>query len=522
MSLARREFGDFQTPPDLADAVLRAIGAGRGRWTRAIEPTCGGGSFIAALLRLPAPPREIRGIEIQPAHAEAARRVAAAAPAGVSAEIIEADIFRLDLARSLRWSSGGPLLVLGNPPWVTSAELGALGSSNLPPKSNLKGLRGIDALTGESNFDLAESVWLKLIRELAGETATIALLSKVSVARNVLAFCARESIPVEEAAIRRIDARRWFGAAVDACLFSVEMRPGAGRYEAAVYPDLEAERSGSRMGFAGGEPVEDLEAHGRARFADGRCPFEWRQGLKHDAAAIFELAGDGVRLRNGFGEEVDVEAHRLFPLLKCTDLHRQERPFPRRWVIVPQWRIGEDTARLEAEAPRLWRYLLRHRDRLDARRSSIYRGHPPFSVFGVGEYTFASWKVAVSGLHLGPRFRPIGPAGGRPVILDDTCYFIPAGSARRAALIAALLEAPATRDLIAALSPRGAKRPVTKKLLRRIDLRAILERGDPARILETAEAHLPALEDEADGGWPQRLEDLLAPAGAAGDERENP
>jgi hypothetical protein len=517
MSPSRRDLGDFQTPPELADAVLRAIGAGSGRWARALEPTCGSGSFIAALLRLPSPPREIRAVEIQPAHAEAARRVAAAAPAGVSVDIIEADIFRLDLARGLRWSSGGPLLVLGNPPWVTSAELGALGSSNLPPKSNLKGLRGIDALTGESNFDLAESVWLKLLRDLAGETATIALLSKVSVARNVLAFCARESLPVADAAIRRIDARRWFGAAVDACLFSVELRPGAGRYEATVYPDLQADRPETRMGFAGGEPVEDLEAHGRAGFADGRCPFEWRQGLKHDAADILELVPDGARLRNGLGEEVDVEAHRLFPLLKCTNLHREARPIPRRAVIVTQWRIGDDTALLESEAPRLWRYLLRHRGRLDARRSSIYRGRPPFSVFGVGGYTFASWKVAVSGLHPGPRFRAIGPSGGRPVLLDDTCYFIPADSARRAALIAALLGAPAAHDLLAALAPRGAKRPVTKKLLRRVDLRAILERGDRARILEAADAHLRALDDAVEGDWPPRLEDLLAPPGTAGD-----
>src|SRR5438105_329350 len=93
------------------------------------------------------------------------------------------------------WHPTGPLLVVGNPPWVTNAELGTLGSNNLPHKKNLKGLRGIEARTGGSNFDIAEYIWLKLIQELASEQPTIALLCKASVARNVLQFAFDTKLP---------------------------------------------------------------------------------------------------------------------------------------------------------------------------------------------------------------------------------------------------------------------------------------------------------------------------------------
>src|SRR5207302_7770979 len=110
--------------------------------------------------------------------------------------IKEANIFDLNFHTDLEWSETGPLLVVGNPPWVTNSELGTLGSDNLPQKTNIKGLRGIEARTGGSNFDIAEYIWLKLIRELASERPRIALLCKTSVARNVLQFAFDTNLPI--------------------------------------------------------------------------------------------------------------------------------------------------------------------------------------------------------------------------------------------------------------------------------------------------------------------------------------
>ena len=113
--------------------------------------------------------------------------------------------------------------MLGNPPWVTNSELGSLASAHRPARRNIKGLRGLEARTGSSNFDLAEAIWLKLAFELVDERPTIALLCKTAVARSVLEFTHKAGLLITEASIRRIDAARWFGAAVDACWFCVTL-----------------------------------------------------------------------------------------------------------------------------------------------------------------------------------------------------------------------------------------------------------------------------------------------------------
>ena len=170
----------------------------------------------------PAPPREVIGIELQQAHADESRALGRES-AATHVQILHENLFDLDLRIDLPWNERGPLLVIGNPPWVTSAELGRSGSGNHPPKRNLKSLRGIEARTGASNFDLAEAVWVKLMEELAPQRPTIALLCKTAVARGVLEYAHRKGLPITSAAIFEIDAMRWFGAAVGACLLQVTL-----------------------------------------------------------------------------------------------------------------------------------------------------------------------------------------------------------------------------------------------------------------------------------------------------------
>src|SRR5271157_1390185 len=137
----RGDLGDFQTPRDLVDAVLQTLGPIGARWTRILEPTCGSGSFLQALLEHEAPPRELIGIEIQESYWTTARSLAGRHP-GSRVDILRANLFDLDLRTGLPWRDRGPLLVVGNPPWITSAALGKLDSGNVPSKRNLKGVAG--------------------------------------------------------------------------------------------------------------------------------------------------------------------------------------------------------------------------------------------------------------------------------------------------------------------------------------------------------------------------------------------
>jgi hypothetical protein len=489
----RRDLGDFQTPPDLVAAILECLGPIGLRWPRVLEPTCGRGHFIGGLLSQRMPPREIQAIEIQKDHCQAARALFHEdGGAGVRVEIIHRDLFELDLKRDLSWSEQGPLLVIGNPPWVTSAELGRLAGSHGPPRRNVKGLPGIAARTGASNFDVAESVWLKLVAELADQAPTIVLLCKTSVARNILQFAHRAGLPIEAASIHRIDAASWFGAAVDACCFRVSIGAASSNLHVPVFPDLARARPDSIMGFSQGWLIADRASHAPCSFADGACPLVWRQGIKHDAAAVMELERepDSRKWRNKSGEEVDVESRYVYPLIKGTDLKPDARYRPGRAVLVTQQRIGDDTSHLAEEAPRLWRYLQSHAGSFLRRKSSIYRGRPPFAMFGIGPYSFAPFKVAISGMHKEPKFHVVGSADGRPVMLDDTCYFLPCSTGLECAALSELCNDPITLGFLRTASFRDAKRPITKTLLQRVDLLAILKRTDRRSLVARATAIL--------------------------------
>lgn len=504
-----KQFGDFQTPPALVKAVLECLGVNGQKWPRVLEPTCGCGNFIAGLLNLSVAPREIQAIELQNSYIKEARTIIKKY-LSTSVIIKQGQLFEMNLLRDLHWSETGSLLVIGNPPWVTNSTLGALAGNNLPRKRNIKRLKGIDAITGSANFDIAEYIWIKLIKELYPEKPAIALLCKTSVARNVLQFAFDEKLPISNASLRLIDTKKWFCATVSACLFYIEVGTEKPQYEATVYRDLYTTDPDFTIGIVGSKLIADIQAYQHSAFADGICPLTWRQGLKHDAASVMELTYNSLgNLQNKLGETVVVESEYIYPLLKSTDLFKNTRS-QNKFVIVTQKRLNEDTYHLQQKAQKLWNYLTKHAEIFERRKSSVYRGKPPFSMFGIGEYSFAPYKVGISGLHKLPKFRAIAPIGGRPVMLDDTCYFIPCYSPEQAAFLASILNTSLCLNVINSRMFTDAKRPITKKLLQSIDLKALLNKIEIQVVLREAEVEFKKLTNTTSKpAWPSSLEELL-------------
>lgn len=153
------QFGDFQTPDELAQKAIATLQRDRQLQPDVIiEPTCGKGAFIrAALDRFPN--AKIFGADINPDYVSAARRAIALHPHAQKVEIAAFDFFCADWDKILA-ERPGYLLIVGNPPWVTSSELSVLNSQNLPSKSNFQQRRGIEAMTGAGNFDISE--WMLL------------------------------------------------------------------------------------------------------------------------------------------------------------------------------------------------------------------------------------------------------------------------------------------------------------------------------------------------------------------------
>lgn len=465
--------GDFQTPSGLAKDICRLLARRGVRPASIVEPTCGKGAFLLAGLEVFPEAARVLGVDLNEDHVGEARMAAArAAGTGHRVEIVQGDFFGLPWSERLA-ELPDPLLVIGNPPWITNAAVAALGGSNRPERRNHDQLSGIDALTGKSNFDISEWMLRRSVEWFVGRRGHLAVLCKTGVARKLLAWAWGQKLPISSAAMYSIDAIRTFGAAVDACLLWLTFSGTRGEEACSWYESLGAAQARSAFGLCDGRLVADVPKFERVRSLYSPGLSGWRSGIKHDCSAVFELDGEIGALRNGHGETVDVEPEVVFPLLKSSDLAGKK--LPRKRLLVTQRRVDEDPSPLERGAPRAWRYLTSHRNALASRRSSIYKGRPEFSIFGVGEYTFSPWKVAISGLYKSLIFSIVGPHEGKPVVFDDTCYFFACESEREAQALLSLLESAPAVDFLESQIFWDAKRPVSAQLLNSLDLASLRE-----------------------------------------------
>jgi predicted RNA methylase len=122
------EFGDFQTPIELAKRVCTLL-LKRGVAPRTIiEPNCGKGAFLKASVEAFESASRIHGLDINPEYIEVARK---RLPSTVRLRV--ADFFTTNWQQLLS-DCPEPVLFIGNPPWVTNSALGSLQSANLPKK----------------------------------------------------------------------------------------------------------------------------------------------------------------------------------------------------------------------------------------------------------------------------------------------------------------------------------------------------------------------------------------------------
>lgn len=465
------EYGDFQTPPVLAKRVC-ALLAERGlRPASLLEPTCGLGSLLFAALDQFAVQAAF-GADINATHLKWAKIMLERRGDGTNVTLKEADFFTVDW-HSVIQSFPEPILVLGNPPWVTNSHLASLGSTNLPAKSNFQQRNGMDAITGKSNFDISEWMLIQLLEAMGGRRGSLAMLCKTAVARKVLLHGWKHGTPFSRASIHKIDANLHFDASVDAALLVIDFQPAATTHTAKVFPDLGAEAAPTTIGYEDAHLLADVDIYRQWKHLGGNGVLRWRSGIKHDCSRVMELRREGQKYRNGLGELIDLEDTYVYPILKSSDLANGARRESARCVIITQKQVGEDTRAIAQRAPNTWDYLSRHTEPLAKRASSIYRNRPRFSIFGVGDYSFAPWKVAISGFYKRLAFVPVGEVDGKPTMLDDTSYFIACETADQADYLVTLLNSPAAQSFFNAFIFWDAKRPITVDLLRRLDLRAL-------------------------------------------------
>lgn len=471
----RAEYGDFQTNADLANKVTLNLVSKNVSPEIVVEPTCGKGSFIIASLRNFKNIENFFGIEIYKPYVWEAKfsiiNFFLENPENHKPEISiqHCNVFDFEFKQIAKQYSTKDILIIGNPPWVTNSKLGSLSSSNLPRKTNFKKYSGLDAMTGKGNFDIAEYITMTMIKTFQKMKGHLLLLVKNSVIKNIVFDQNKNKYEIAFIQKQCIDSKKEFNVSVEASLFYCKLNsiPESDCEEFNFYDNKKDYR---KFGWLNEKFVSNIDTYMHTKDIDGKSFFIWRQGLKHDCSAIMELDKVNAYYINGLNEEVELEDDLVYGILKSSDLKNTVINQTRKFTIVTQKKVGQDTKYIKSGYPKTYQYLTMHQKDFDARKSSIYNNKPLFSIFGIGDYSFKPYKVAISGLYKTFHFTLILPQGNKPVMLDDTCYFIGFDKIEFAVYALILLNSETTMQFLQSVTFADAKRTFTKDVLMRIDL----------------------------------------------------
>lgn len=466
----KKEFGDYQTPLNLAVEVCKKIKDLGFNPRTIIEPTCGTGNFIKAARQEFKNNAKIIGLEINNQYLNVAKSCLSDSNSN-KILLINDNFFTFNWHEILT-NIETPILFLGNLPWATNSMIGSLRGNNLPQKTNFFRLDGFNALTGESNFDISEWMVIKIIdllQFIKNKNVYIAFLIKTSVARKLIRYIHKNKINCANINIINFDAKKDFNVSVNACLFTSDFTSNFTNTVCNVYENLYALTPVNTLCFQNNTLLNNVENITWIKNLHSHKQKVWRSGIKHDCSKVMELNIINNSLYNGFNEKTEIEDIYLYPLLKGSDI-ANNRMDSKRMVIIPQNYLGEDTLKIKTTAPKTWDYLCYYKDILDKRRSIIYKNKPSFSVFGVGDYSFAPWKIAISSLYKKLDFKLVDPIDDKPVILDDTVNFLSFDNREKAEETYRLLKSNLATDFLSTHIFWDNKRPITISILNKLDL----------------------------------------------------
>ncbi|MCX6251712.1 MAG: hypothetical protein NTX61_13285 [Bacteroidetes bacterium] len=471
----RAEYGDFQTNPYLANKVAAHLASKNISPEIVIEPTCGKGNFIISSLYNFKNIKNIFGVEIYKPYVWETKfsiiDFFLINPNRNKPEISIAhcNVFDYDFQQIAKRYSKKDILVIGNPPWVTNSKLGSLNSTNLPNKTNFKNHSGLDAITGKGNFDIAEFITLTMIETFHNMNGHLLFLVKNSVIKNIVFDQNKNRYKISSLEKQCIDSKKEFNVSVEAALFYCQLNSNPAFY-CEEFNFYENKTWYLKFGWVSDKFVSNIDTYIHTKLIDGECPFIWRQGLKHDCSSVMELEKVNGQYMNGLNEEIKLEDDLVYGILKSSDLKNNVISQTRKFTIVTQKKVGQETKYIKTEYPKTYQYLVEHLANFDARKSSIYHNKPLFSIFGIGDYSFKPYKVAISGLYKTFHFTLILPQDNKPVMLDDTCYLIGFDNIEFAVYSLVLLNSDTTMQFLQSVTFSDAKRTFTKDVLMRIDL----------------------------------------------------
>ncbi len=484
----RRAYGDFQTNKKLSSQVIEYISSKQIDFEFVLEPTCGKGNFILAALEQFETIKKIVGVEIYlPYVWETKFKILSYFidhPDRNKPEIniFHENAFTFPYKEIAKQTQHFKTLIIGNPPWVTNSELGTINSNNLPKKTNFKNHRGFDAITGKGNFDIGEYISILMLKSFHKHDGLFSFLIKNSVVKNIISDQKKNKFKIANSEKLNIDSKKEFNVSVNASLFITTLNSNPESI-CAEY-DFYTRQHITTFGWHKNKFVNSIKDYHLANIIDGNSIFIWRSGIKHDCSKIMEFmpSSDGHFI-NGYNLALNIEDDLVYGLLKSSDLKERQTNQYRKLTIITQRKIGQDTKYIQWKYPLTYSYLNNHKEYFDKRKSSIYKGKPSFSIFGVGDYSFKPYKVAISGMYKTTHFTLVTTdKKGKPIMLDDTCYFIGFDDYNNARIAHYLANSELVQRFLRSIIFSDSKRSINKDILMRIDFEEVYRQTEFALI----------------------------------------
>jgi hypothetical protein len=238
----------------------------------------------------------------------------------------------------------------------------------------------------------------------------------------------------------------------------------------------------------GVRPVDDDPASSwvrddAERRALGTCEHDIRHGVKDDARAVYSIDRSQVD---------ELEHDHVYPYIDSKHVVKYGL-FGHDLRLVPMRTANEDNeAELRETCPRTYRYLTSNRQPLDDRSSAWLERGPFYTVFGLGEYTWAPYKVVWCRLGFKPAFAVVSTVGDedvgeKMVVPGDHFMFIPTDNRDEAHFLCGLLNSSIYLKSMVGVAG-GGKSGLSKAVVDKLELPAYTETEDSKRIAELSVA----------------------------------
>jgi hypothetical protein len=498
----RHRLGEHYTPPALVARIVQELAGGV-----VADPACGDGRFLVSALAS-RPEDDVWGCDLNPL-AVAMSRYEVWRSLGRPAHVPRVRIQWRDflLNGRARAAAGWPVTTgtpgveadhfVGNPPWVLWRNLSAGYRSALAGVfggTALHQATGWGARVSAGQTDLAHLfVHESLQRVTPSGTVTYILPRSVfkspigpSVVRSGRTTDGRSYAYTQvidlpratafdgvrlEAVVARAEADRRQEYPVRWTVVGAEGAAGSTTWVAPSDPDDERSgwvESGQTIRLAAGQDRAQIVARGGINTGGGNGVFhvDVLEPARPGSRTAVMVRNRPVRGFPGRVVEVEVERSMVRPLLKGSDISAWQA-VPSTSIVLPHdpedLRRPLPVGRLRETAPRTLGYLESFQEELAGRRELARWGGEWYSLFRIGPYTTAPWRV-VWPTSAGSRMRAAVLPPTDPSVPDQKVVLVPFDQELPAHFLCALLNSDVIRRAVRAGSGLDASPNLTRRL----------------------------------------------------------